>query len=431
MNVLCAVLMIVGMVGISHASAASDEHTEGPLFIHRIAVHPQNPDRFYAMTSNMGVLRSDDGGRRWVPSNHGLRSFTHHALIMTSGADRAHPILYIGGWGGGVSMSADGGATWTEINANLGNTAVDAIAVDPQWPDRLYVATSTRMYQTTDGGRRWEDFGEGLPSFSEAVGYKSLVVEPPPSGRIWLGTEGGLFRRDASAHRWRRDSRLGKARVTALAYDEGRHLLYVGTIKHGLYAGTASGWTRLGGAEWFISGVAVHPRDSRRVYVSTRGAGFYRSDDGGAHWTKSTAGLTDEDVRSLAIHPADPSRLVVGTTRSGLFYSTDGGATWTASEPVASLTMGQIIAMIETDGESEGQGHPPADPPAAFAKCNACHGWSDRALNAKRTYWRVPPNPRDWNETVWRMAERAKLTAKERDDVVRFLSGYSRRAAPP
>lgn len=430
MNFLWTVL-VIGIVGVSQAVAAPDEHAEGPLIVHRIAAHPQDPDRFYAITSNMGVFRSEDGGRRWVPSNRGLRSLTHHALTAAPGVDRAHPVWYVGGWGGGVSRSADGGATWTEINANLGNTAVDAIAVDPESSDRLYVATSTRLYRTVDGGRRWEEFGEGLPAFSEAVGYKSLIVESPPARRIWLGTEGGLFRRDGNARRWRRDPQLGKARVTALAYDEGRRLLYVGTIKQGLYAGTGEGWKRLGGAEWFISGVAVHPHDSRRVYVSTRGSGFYRSDDGGSHWMRLATGLTDDDVRSLAVHPADPSRLVVGTTGSGLFYSADGGASWHASEPVTSLTMGQIIAMIETDEGTTHGGRPIIEIPAAFAKCNACHGWSDPFLNAKRTYWRVPPNPRDWDETVGRMAERAKLTTEERREVLGFLSAYSRRAATP
>jgi photosystem II stability/assembly factor-like uncharacterized protein len=426
MTFLWAVLM-VGVVGVSHASAA-DEYTEGPLFIHRIAVHPQDPDRFYALTSNMGVLRSDDGGRRWLPSNRGLRSFTHHALTIASGADPAHPVLYIGGWGGGVSMSADGGATWTEINANLGNTAVDAIAVDPESSDRLYVATSTHVYRTVDGGRRWEEFGQGLPAFSEAVGYKFLIVEPPPARRIWLGTEGGLFRRDGNARRWRRDPQLGKARVTALAYDEGRRLLYVGTIKQGLYAGTGEGWKRLGGAEWFISGVVVHPRDSRRVYVSTRGSGFHRSDDGGAHWTTSTGGLTDDDVRSLAVHPADPARLVVGTTRSGLFSSADGGTSWKASEPVAFLTMGQIIAMIERDGESERQEQPKPDIPPAFAKCNACHGWTDPDLNlAPHSFWLVPPNRRDWGLTLLRMGPMAKLTPAEEVEIRDFLTAYSSR----
>jgi photosystem II stability/assembly factor-like uncharacterized protein len=430
MTCLWAALM-VGVAGVSHAAAASEEHAEGPLIVHRMAADPGDPDRFYALTSNMGVLRSDDGGRRWAPSNRGLRSFTHHALTIASGADPAHPILYIGGWGGGVSRSADGGGMWTEINANLGNTAVDAIAVDPQSPERLYVATSTRMYRTIDGGRRWEDFGQGLPAFSEVVGYKALIVEPHPSTRIWLGTEGGLFRRDGTARRWTRDPELGKARVTALAYDENRRLLYIGTIKQGLYVGAGEGWRRLGGAEWFISGVAVHPRDSCHLYVATRGAGLYRSDDGGGHWSRSTMGLTDDDVRSLEIHPADPSRLVIGTTRSGFFFSVDGGTSWKASEPVASLTMGQIIAMMETDGESERQRRPLPEIPSAFAKCNACHGWSDLALNAKRTYWRVPPNPRDWDETVGRMAERANLTPKERGEVLRFLSAYSRRVATP
>ena len=93
--------------------------------------------------------------------------------------------------------------------------------------------------------------------------------------------------------------------------------------------------------------------------------------------------------------------------------------------------MGQIIAMMETDGESERQRRPLPEMPSAFAKCNACHGWSDLALNAKRTYWRVPPNPRNWDETVGRMAERANLTPKERGEVLRFLSAYSRRVATP
>jgi photosystem II stability/assembly factor-like uncharacterized protein len=417
---------VVVVCAVGTVAQGAEEIAESPLIVHQIAPDPGDPNRFYAITSNMGVLATHDGGRRWSHANRGLRSFTHHALIAVMAPGSERPMLLAGGWGGGVSVSADRAATWTERNGDLANTAIDALAIDPADAARWYAATSTSIFRSTDGGSHWEPFGQGLPALSEAVGYKSLAIEPQPNGRIWLGTEGGLFFRDRDGDRWVSDPDLGSARVTVVACDPRDRRIYVGTIKQGVYVGTAGAWRRVGDAGWFVSRIVVHPREASRVYLATRGAGVFASDDEGATWTPLGKGLSDADVRSLAVHPANPARLAVGTTSSGIFYSHDGGASWHAASRVARLTMSQIVAML-TPAAPRGDARPI---PPAFAKCSRCHGWTDERLNEKHTYWRVPPNPRNWAPAVDRMAARAELTDAERTDITRFLTVYSGAAAP-
>lgn len=421
----CAAVLIAGWFGVPRAVAAG-ETAEGPLIVHQVVADPADSGRFYAITSNMGVLASVDGGRRWSHANHGLRSFTHHALLAFRDSENGATVLLAGGWGGGISISRDRGASWSARNGDLPNTAIDALAVDASDRGAWYAAVSTGVYRSRDGGSHWDAFGQGLPALSEAVGYKSLAIEPSPSGRIWLGTEGGLFRRERDGAQWARDPDAGDARVTTVVSDPRNGRVYVGTINQGISVRTGQGWRRVGDPNWFVSRIVLHPRDPERLYVATRGAGVWASSDAGATWQPRSRGLVEMDIRSLAVHPADPSRLAAGTTASGVFYSRDGGASWRAAERVAPLTMSQIVAMLDTTTAPAA----PSDVPAAFAKCNRCHGWTDARLNGKHTYWRMPPNPREWEPTVARMAERAGLTPEERAEVVRFLTAYSRAGAP-
>lgn len=410
-------------VGLAQPVFAADEHVEGPLFIHRVAADPTDPRMFYAVTGNMGLLRTEDAGRTWIPSNRGLRSFTHHGLAVTASRDKDRPTLYIGGWGGGVSRSVDGGRSWTEINGDLGNTAIDAIAADPSRPQEVWVATTTGVFRTIDDGAHWRLENEGLHALSEAVGYKTLVIEPSPTPRLWLATEAGLFQRDLAQGPWRPDRVLGTARLSALVYDPAGRRLYAGTIKQGVHVRSDDAWRSLGGEEWFVSAIAVHPARPRELYLATRGAGVLRSLDGGATWSTANTGLGLLDIRSLAIHPAMPVRLVAGTSSRGFWYSTDGGARWSPADPVPPRTMEGLLAMLAPSPA------PATAAPPVMAKCNACHGWSDAPLNSKRTYWRVPANARSWAPTVARMAQRAGLTGDERREVTTFLTAYSRQGA--
>jgi len=65
---------------------------------------------------------------------------------------------------GHVFRSPDGGNTWQNRTGNLPGIPVNAIEVDPKNTERVFAATDHGVYQTLNGGKRWDDFSNGLPS---------------------------------------------------------------------------------------------------------------------------------------------------------------------------------------------------------------------------------------------------------------------------
>ena len=82
--------------------------------------------------------------------------------------------------------------------------------------------------------------------------------------------------------------------------------------------------------------IRIAPSSSGRLYMIWDGW-LYRSDDRGAHWTKTSfARRTDLDPndgnrtsgQKMAIDPANADVVYVGAATNGLWRSYDGGATW-------------------------------------------------------------------------------------------------------
>jgi len=49
------------------------------------------------------------------------------------------------------------------MTSNLRDVPVNAIEADPQAEDRIWLATDRGVFQSTDGGGSWSEFGRGLP----------------------------------------------------------------------------------------------------------------------------------------------------------------------------------------------------------------------------------------------------------------------------
>jgi photosystem II stability/assembly factor-like uncharacterized protein len=82
--------------------------------------------------------------------------------------------------GDGVFASADGGATWTPVNAGLGDTHVGALALDPRHPATLYASTESHgLYRSADAGRTWRRVGRGPIRGERRVNV--LAVDPVTS----------------------------------------------------------------------------------------------------------------------------------------------------------------------------------------------------------------------------------------------------------
>lgn len=121
-------------------------------------------------------------------------------------------------------------------------------------------------------------------------------------------------------------------------------VMYAASVSGGVWKTTNGGqsWTPLADliANIAVSALAMDPKNPNVIYAGTgegyfnvdlvRGAGIFKTTDGGATWTR-LASTNVEDfyfVNDIVISPASSQRLYAATS-TGVFRSGDGGITWT------------------------------------------------------------------------------------------------------
>jgi len=300
---------------------------------------PLAPNVVWAGTIAHGVYRSADGGVTWVEKNNGLHAGTISALVIdpTNTAN-----MWVGGGNAGVFRSMDGGNTWAYLGGRLvpGAARVTGLVLDPLNPSRLYVATTTDIFnqspgvqRTTDRGETWTDAGvAGL----NTKAIFSLELERPNPSMLYAGglsdpLERPLFKSADGGTTWYAiASGLSGASVDAIGTDP----LVSGTVfvaqDNTLRKSTD------GGGTWGDGGSGL-PASCCRQIVYERGSStniwlatlddVYRTVNGGVSWTPAKIG--SERVNALDINAE--GTLVAGTESDGFFRRTGAAESWSAS----------------------------------------------------------------------------------------------------
>jgi len=200
-------------------------------------------------------------------------------------------------------------AGWNPIGPERGTAFV--IAVDPQNPSTVFAGTKGGVFKSTDGGSEWFPTNLGLPtpeSFPENGGpnINALAVHPQDGSTLYAGP-------------------------TFISF-------FGEPVGRGVFA------SRDGGAGWHAANagieslsllsLAIDRPTPTTLYlvgrVSTNTPQVYASTDGGSTWAVANVGMGTNAALSLSIDPTTSSTLYAGTG-SGVFKSIDGGASWTAS----------------------------------------------------------------------------------------------------
>ena len=397
---------------------------EEGLFVHQIAIHPDDSKILYAATDNQGVLRSPDGGQSWTLLNNGIRSFLLYRIVI-------HPhfpdILYAGSYGGGLYQTRDGGRAWSEVNQGMENTSVISLIFPAGRKGILMMATPTGVYQFQESGKQWARISQGLDLPVEEY-PTDLVQHGSEPAAFYLSTNRGIYRMLEKDQKWTKISGSTEIHVTALAAREDSRNLYAAIRREGFYqyTGTPGSWTRVSSPETsWINQIILDLADPKVFYLATRDRGLLKSRDGGRSWSGLNQGMTDRWVNTLLIAPKPPQRLYAGTHEKGVFESTNGGRTWkslTSSVRLPSSLERNKSLMPEVIAQQQ-RTIPP--PPRAFRKCNQCHGWTDDNLDDYvPTYHRVASNQRDWTRSVQAMSLRARLQPDEEKAIIRYLNTY-------
>ncbi len=91
---------------------------------------------------------------------------------------------------GHVFRTLNGGQTWVDISANLPDSPVNSIILDPSYANTLYAGTDVGPFVTHDGGAHWAPLGSGMPD----VAIWQLDLDPSHR-TLAAGTHGrGAFK---------------------------------------------------------------------------------------------------------------------------------------------------------------------------------------------------------------------------------------------
>jgi photosystem II stability/assembly factor-like uncharacterized protein len=163
-----------------------------------IAISNQNPDVGYVASApynnNPGhVFVTQNGGTTWQNISAGLPNRFILDLEVDPTND-AVAFAAIGGYGSShLFRTSDFGATWEDIGAGLPDLPTSAIAIDPLFPNNIYVGNDLGVFSSIDFGATWQSYLDGLP---EAVMVFDLKISPA-NRKLRVASHGsGVYQRD-------------------------------------------------------------------------------------------------------------------------------------------------------------------------------------------------------------------------------------------
>jgi photosystem II stability/assembly factor-like uncharacterized protein len=327
---------------------SDDRFRQRPWYFSHIIADPKNPEAVYVL--NTGMFRSTDAGKSFtlLRAPHG----DHHGLWI----DPADPRRMINGNDGGVTITTDGGNTWTEQD-NQPTAQFYHVATDNRFNYYVYGAqqdnSTVAIASRTDHGaideKDWYDVGGGESGF--------VVPDPRDWHIVYADAYAGYLSRF--------DKRTGQTRdITVWPVNaDGRGAIQ---MKHRFQ------WT---------APILLSPFDPGTIYMG--GERLFRSTDGGASWTAISPDLTRNDkskqqssggpitkdntgveiydtIFALAESPRERGLLWVGTDDGLVQLTRDGGKTWQNVTP-KQMPAGTRVGLIEPSPFAAGTAYVAAD----------------------------------------------------------------------
>ncbi|MBE0643364.1 MAG: T9SS type A sorting domain-containing protein [Bacteroidetes bacterium] len=264
-----------------------------------------------AMTNGDGVYCLPKDSSVWSAWNEGMQGTWIRAVAVAPDGSIA-----AGGYGG-VSISRDEGASWT----NAGSGVKSSLVYDLLWINQTLLAAGYPggVCRSTDFGVHW------IPINSGQTSDRPTCLSLDASGTLFCGTDGkGVFSSSDNGDTWVAiNDGLTSLRVYALCEDA--TAIYTAT-DDGVFKSTNQG------ANWFLASSGL-PTSHGNALLSVNnllfvsvGGGVYRSSDGGTNWSRS--GLNQLPSRAFETLKASSSGLIFAGGDVGIYATSDGGENW-------------------------------------------------------------------------------------------------------
>ena len=179
--------------------------------IHRVIIHPANPDIVYVGAigspwgehKERGVYKTIDGGKSWkqilfTNNKSGAADLimdpkNPNKIIASMWEHKREPWFFkSGGAGSGVYITYDGGENWKQITEKEGFPAGElgriGVAIAPSNPDIIYAlieAKKNALYKSEDGGFKWKKINDKPGIGNRPFYYSEIYVDPQNENRLY------------------------------------------------------------------------------------------------------------------------------------------------------------------------------------------------------------------------------------------------------
>lgn len=191
-----------------------------------------------------------------------------HNLAMT-----ASEKIWVGTHAG-VFSSADN-KLWFALSPHLDTADVTGWYSDPDDPATVYLGGNNVMKRSTDGGKTWQDFLDGLPENPDVRGM--IGLKKKDQLYLYAALSGEGVYESVAGGAWKKWLPLDQE-VYSIAYHEGDKRIYV-AAQYGLLYAEGKTWESesIGDAEQIYS-LCIDRRDGT-IYVATE-QGIMKKQDG-------------------------------------------------------------------------------------------------------------------------------------------------------
>jgi photosystem II stability/assembly factor-like uncharacterized protein len=264
-----------------------------------------------------GVCRSDDGGRNWTKSNTGMDETAATHILLDPTSPVSARVLYVAGFGRGIYKSSDGGRTWSLKNAGITQAQPFVWRLARSSNGTLYAVVARRsedgsignsgdgaLYRSTDGAEHWQAIA--LPQGTN--GPNGLAVDPNLPDRLYLaawaraagghGDGGGIFLSEDGGASWKQILDKDRHIYDVTIDPSDPTILYAAGFESSAWRSTDRGlhWNRIPGFNFkWGQRVVPDPLDHSKIYITTFG---------GSVWHGSVNGQeVPVDIATPALEP--------------------------------------------------------------------------------------------------------------------------------
>ncbi|MCH7690283.1 MAG: hypothetical protein IIA17_04465 [candidate division Zixibacteria bacterium] len=167
-----------------------------------VVLDPINPTVLYY--GNTRVYRSTDRADNWSPISPTLTTWY---LTSVAAARSDSQVIYAGARTGEISVTTNGGASWTSITSGLPGRWITEITIDPIDAAIAYVSLSgyidngetlPRVFRTTDFGSNWTSIMGDLPD----APINDIILDPHDRNIWYVANDVGVYTSDDGGTSW-------------------------------------------------------------------------------------------------------------------------------------------------------------------------------------------------------------------------------------